>query len=155
MNDSVAPQNTRPLRHASGRRIVSERFVGALCAMAEAVFSTEAGPPDAERIAWLSLEIEDLLARSGARTRWLLRVAVFVVGLLAPLFVGRLPPLGRLEVRERARALKRLETSSFGAPVLAVKALLCVLYYEHPQAALEVGFDGACLSERRSLELVE
>ncbi len=89
-------------------------------------------------------ELEDFLARAGARTRFLYGAAVLALTVLAPLVIGRLPPLGRLPVRERARALSVLEHSRFGAPVLAVKALLCVLYYEHPDAAREVGFDGEC-----------
>jgi len=122
--------------------------------MAEAVFTTEAGPPDEERMQWLARELEDFLARSGARTRWLLALASLAVSLVAPLFAGHWPPLRRVPLRERARALSLMENSRFGAPVLAVKALLCVLYYEHPAAAESVGFDGACLTGARSeLEL--
>jgi hypothetical protein len=154
MAESISRRSTGetalvPLRHESGRPIVSARLVGALVAVGEAVFSTSAGAPPPERLRWLGAELEDFLARAGTRTRWLLRLAVLAVSLLAPLSAGRMPPLRRLSLRERARALTLLERSRLGAPVLAVKALLCVLYYEHPDAANEIGFDGVCLGAAR------
>lgn len=94
---------------------------------------------------WLALELEDFLARSGAQTRLVFRLSLFAVSVLAPLSIGRFRSLASLPVAERARALGSLE-DRFGPPVLAVKALLCVLYYEHPDAAREVGFDGSCLT---------
>jgi hypothetical protein len=47
-------------------------------------------------------------------------------------------------VADRIRALLRLEHRA-GEPLIAVKATLCLLYYEHEDAAREVAFDGACL----------
>jgi hypothetical protein len=113
-------------------------------AIAEAVFLQANGPAPSERLDWLALELEDFLARSGAQTRVVFRLSLFVVGLLAPLSIGRFRSLASLPLHERARALSSLE-DRFGPPILAVKALLCVLYYEHPDAAREVGFDGSCL----------
>jgi hypothetical protein len=78
---------------------------------------------------------------------------LFAVSLLAPLVILRFVSLARLPVPERARALGRLE-DTFGAPVLAVKAMLSVLYYEHPDAARFVGFDGDCMLDNpKSLPL--
>ncbi len=134
-----------PLRREDGRPIVGPGFVRGLRSVAEAVFSTAEGPPPGERLDWLALELEDFLARAGAQTRLTLRLALFALSILAPLMVLRFTSLSRLPVTERARAIGRLEHSSLGAPVLAVKALLCVLYYEHPDAAEEIGFDGQCL----------
>lgn len=159
MTESISRQSaaeaplTGPLRHADGRPIVSPRLVAALVAIGEAVFMTSAGAPPPERLAWLGSELEDFLARAGARTRWLLWLAALAVSVLAPLAAGRMPPIGRLALRERARALSLLERSRLGAPVLAVKALLCVLYYEHPDAARQIGFDGLCLT--RSMEATQ
>ncbi len=139
-----------PLRDEDGRPIVSAGFISSARAVAEAVFSTESGPPPGDRLDWLALELEDFLARAGSRTRWMLRLALVAVSLLAPLLAGRLPPLRRLPLPERIRALCLLENSRLGAPVLAVKALLCVLYYEHPDAAREIGFDAECWGAPRS-----
>jgi hypothetical protein len=137
MNDALSTDLERP--------VVSTRFVSTARAVAEAVFSTDAGPPPADRIDWLCTELDDFLSKSGARTRFVIRLALSTVSLSAPLLAGRIPPLRRLSLGERVRALTLLERSPLGAPVLAVKALLCVLYYEHPDAAREIGFDAECL----------
>jgi hypothetical protein len=133
-----------PLRHENGRPIVPEGVIRRARLVAEAVFQRTDGPPPPDRLDWLMLELEDFLARSGAQTRVVFGLSVFVVTVLAPLSIGRLRSLGSLPLRERVRALGRLE-DRLGPPVLAVKALLCILYYEHPDAAREVGFDGSCL----------
>jgi hypothetical protein len=138
-----------PLREPGGASIVSARTLVTLRAVAEALFATSTGPPSAERIDWLLLEIEDFLARAGPRTRLVLGVAVFAVNLLAPLLVLRLTPLRRLTLGERVHALQNLENSRLAAPLFAVKALLSLIYYEHPEAAREVGFDGACMGPAR------
>lgn len=114
--------------------------------IAEALFLTHDGPPPAERLAWLALEIEDFLAHAGARSRLVLGLALFAVGVLAPLLSFRFVSLASMSVNERASALAHLE-DVFGPPVLAVKALLSVMYYEHPDAARHIGFDGSCLVE--------
>jgi hypothetical protein len=142
----IVPSPASPLRRSDGRPIVRPSFVDGLVTVAEALFATEAGPPPSERLDWLALELEDFLARAGARARWMVRLALWAVLLLAPLSIGRLRGLGSLAVPERVRALCRLESSRLGAPVLAVKALLCVLYYEHPDASREIGFDADCLA---------
>jgi hypothetical protein len=125
--------------------MVSAGTLVTLRAVAEALFATTAGPPSAERIDWLLLEIEDFLARAGPRTRFVLGLAVFAVNLLAPLLVLRFTSLRRLPLAQRVHALRNLENSPLAAPLFAVKALLSLIYYEHPEAAREVGFDGACL----------
>jgi len=116
-----------------------------LGAIAEALFATESGPPPHDRIGWLLAECEDFLSRAGARSRLLVRLAVFAVSVLAPLSVLRFRPLGRLPQRERVHALRVLERSPAAGPLFAIKALLSMLYYEHPDAAREIGFDGECL----------
>jgi hypothetical protein len=123
---------------------VSARLLARARTVAEALFLTALGPPPRARLDWLQNEVEDFLARAGARARFVVGLALLAVCVLAPLAVGALRPLSSMSVERRARALGRLE-DVFGAPVLAVKALLSVLYYEHPDAAREVGFDGACL----------
>jgi len=127
---------------ASGR--VSERMLRTLRSVAEAIFSTDDGPPPADRMDWLLADAEDFLSRVGSQTRWVMRLSLLAISVVAPLLVLRMPPFRALALRERARALTRLERSKFSAPLLAVKALVTLLYYEHPDAAREVGFDGGC-----------
>ncbi len=114
-----------------------------LRAFAEALFSSEAGAPPEERIDWLMTEMEDYLERAGPSARFIFRFSLVVVSLIAPLLIGHLQPLRGLSVGERVRALTRMEASFASAPVLAVKAFLCVVYYEHPDVQREVGHLGA------------
>ncbi|HEX7668767.1 MAG TPA: hypothetical protein VF395_04250 [Polyangiaceae bacterium] len=123
---------------------MSQGTIRAASAIAEAVFARGGVRPARERLGWLERELEDFLARSGPRSRLALTIMVHVVSRVAPLFIGHFSALGALPVPERIRALERLE-KRFGEPLLAVKALLCLLYYEHPDAAREVGFDGKSL----------
>lgn len=113
-----------------------------LRAFAEALFSTEAGPPSSDRMNWLMREMKDYLQRAGPAARLIFGLALFAVAWLAPLFVYRLPTLRSLEVPQRVEALTRMEESFASAPVLAVKAFLCVVYYEHPDVQREVGHVG-------------
>ena len=113
-----------------------------LRAFAEALFSSETGPPPSARIDWLMKEMADYLHRAGPGARLVFGLALFVVSWLSPLFIRRLPTLKSLEVPERVAALTRMEESFAAAPVLAVKAFLCVVYYEHPDVQREMGHVG-------------
>jgi hypothetical protein len=119
--------------------------------VAEALFTTTEGPPPPARLGWLCAELADFLGRIGPRARWTFRLALWFVAWSAPLALGRLPPLARLSQADRFRALERMERGGMAqtAAILAVKAVLCILYYEHPDAAAEIDFDGCCM-ERAS-----
>jgi hypothetical protein len=130
---------------------VGRATLRALVAIAEAVFSRQEAPPAAERLAWIEREMEDFLARAGTRSRIMFSVMVWLTTLIAPLLSKRFVPLYLLPLGERVRALALLERR-FSEPLLAVKALLCLVYYEHPDAAREVGFDGECLLPTRAGE---
>lgn len=123
----------------------SKRMLLAARALAEALFATDAGPPPEERLEWLTRELDDFLARSGSRSRLLLRLSLLCVSVIAPFMIFRVGPLRALALDRRTEALERFERSRLALPLLAVKAILCVLYYEHPDAAREIGFDGACM----------
>lgn len=136
-----------PLRNADGSAIVGRGTIRALVAIAEAVFARDEKPPPPDRLAWVEREAEDFLARSGARSRLMLSFMVWLTTLLAPILAGRYTPLYSLSLGDRVRALARLE-ERFAEPLLAVKAILCLIYYEHPDSAREVGFDGQCMLPR-------
>jgi hypothetical protein len=127
--------------------LTSPGFLDSLGALAEALFATSEGAPPPERLAWLRADADDFLSRAGAKSRVLLRLSLFAVSVLAPLTIGRIPPLRRLSLADRGRAITKLEQGPFALPLLAVKAILCILYYEHPDASREIGFDGKCLTE--------
>ena len=91
--------------------------------------------------------MEDFLARAGFRSRLMFSFMVWLTTVLAPLLSGRFTLLYGMPLAERVRAVALLE-KRFSEPLLAVKALLCLVYYEHPDAARDVGFDGQCLLPR-------
>lgn len=129
------------------RPALSPRRRRAVRAIAEAVFAGPDGPPPPARLDWLVADLDDFLARAGARARTVSRVMLLLASLLAPLFVLRPWPLRRLAVGTRIKALARLESSFLSAPILALKAMLCIVWYEHPDTQAAVGFDEACLVE--------
>jgi len=115
-------------------------------AFAEALFADEAGQaPDPARLDWVAHDLMDFMARSAGRARLILRLALFALTYVAPLFVFRPVPLGWLSVRRRVLALERMEASVLAPAALAVKALLCMLWFEHPATQEETNTAASCL----------
>ena len=107
-----------------------------------------AGVPGA-RIDWVVGDVADLLRHAGGRARLLFQLCLALVSWLAPLWIGRLPPLRRLSIGDRVRALSRLEDSRQGASlVLACKAVLCMVYYEDEGAARAIAAYEPCQPRR-------
>jgi hypothetical protein len=111
----------------------------------EALFSTESGPPDAARVEDVLDDFLDFVARAPLRGRLIMALSLFVLVWLAPLFVGRLPTLDGLELDKRAEALDRVEHGLFGPAALAPKAILCLLWFEHPATRVETRTEVTCL----------
>lgn len=114
-------------------------------AVAEAIFLREAGLPPADRLDWLCDDFDDFLEQAGPRSELVLKGALFVATWIAPLAIRRRPPLSRLPARERCDALEAVEQTQVGLPILALKAVLCSIYYEHPDSLAEIDVDGGCL----------
>ncbi len=112
--------------------------------IAEALFADDAGPPPPDRIEWTLDDVEDFLAHSGPRARAIFQASILTLTTLAPLTIGRPVPLFALDYRDCARAIERFEATPLGLAVLGAKAMLCIVYYEHPDSAAEIGFDGRC-----------
>ncbi len=117
-------------------------------AIAEALFASDSGGPPAERLDWVEREVSDFLSRVDAWGRFIIGLCMWITCRLGPLTAGRLASLERLDVAERQRVLERVERGPAALAFLAVRALLCLVYYEHPDAAREIGFDGLCRSGR-------
>jgi hypothetical protein len=117
----------------------------ALVAVAAALFAREDGPPPAARLEWLADETHDFFAHAGARARFTLRASLLAISILAPLYIARLPPFRRLAHTDRLHALERFERSMFGLAVLGVKAMACIVWYEHPDTLREIDADVRCL----------
>lgn len=115
--------------------------------MASVLFATQEGPPPDARLNWTVYQVADILSRVRGRGALVYRLSLVVVSWVAPLLIFRLPTLRRLSFDQRVRALSRAEKSPLGLMLFAIKALLCITYYEHPDAALEISFDGKGLLE--------
>jgi hypothetical protein len=127
-----------------GRRGISRRMRETSRAVAEALFTTHDGPPPPERLDWLTDELDDFIAQAGPRAKVVYALCLTGISTVAPLFVGRPIPYRFLSRELRARSLERLEKSPFGLAVFGAKAVLCILYYEHPDAEEAIGYDGKC-----------
>lgn len=123
-----------------------------VAALSSALFTTREGPPPEERIHWLCQEVSTHIKSSGHYVHFPFRFFIWSINWIGPLLSFRFIPLHRTEPAKRIALLNKLEHSRLlSMPVLAIKAILCILYYEHPDAAHEVGFDGQCLSESEKL----
>jgi hypothetical protein len=144
-------------RTAVEDRVLEPRGLGGTAkrtarSVAEALFTTEAGPPPAERLDWLVDDLDDFLARAGTRGQRVFRLCLFAISVIAPLLVFRFLPYRFLSGPTRSRALERMERSVFALAVFGAKAVLCIVYYEHPDAAANIGYDGTCLTGEHATE---
>lgn len=111
--------------------------------MCEAVFSTHNGPPPPHLVDHVVKEFDTTITHSGFRSRLVFGFALLAMAIIAPILIRRFPGLHRLTLNDRVRALSKMEESPvLAAPVLAVKAIICICYYEHPDAQSVVGFAG-------------
>lgn len=114
-------------------------------AVAEALFTTHDGPPAEPRLAWLVDELDDFFARAGGRALFVFRLCMAAISVLAPLLIGKLGSFRNLTREDRFRALERMEQSALALVIFGAKTTLCIVYYEHPDAARDMEFDGECL----------
>lgn len=134
--DASTPQRIQ-IRPPSGHHRTGLKAARAFC---EALFSTDEGPPPTERMDWLMGEFDDYLTVAGWRSGGGYKLGLIVLALLAPLMIFKFVPLWRLSLAERVRALRRMERSPLAVLVLGMKSILCIIYYEHPDAAREIGY---------------
>lgn len=111
-------------------------------AVAESLFSAPDRIAPGDRLDWVADEAEDMAAHAGARARLVMRTVALLLALIAPLFVRKLGHVASLSLPARTVALQRMESSLAAPLVLALKALLCTVWYEHPDAAAEVQWTG-------------
>lgn len=121
-----------------------------LIAIAEALYLKEDGPPPASRLEWLAHQMDDFMQRAGTRTRLVLRGSIAALARGVPAYGRHLGRIGAMPVEARLEALERAEKGPLGLACFAVKAMSSILWYEHPDSAREIAFDGACLGPERS-----
>ena len=135
------------VRHRAPAK-VSEGTLRRSMAIAETMFHSDAGPVDPARIVWLREEFKNFLGHAGPWARFLAGLCSFVTTTLGPLLAFKFQRFTSLTVESRLRVLERLEATPFALAFLGIKTMLCILYYEQPGAAEELGFDGLCKSGR-------
>ena len=121
---------------------VPERVVRAVGRIAEALFHDGTSAPPADRIAWLCGDVRDFLGRATGRARFMFRLCIFVIVWVGPLWSFSLVPLTAMAIERRVEVLERMERGLLAFAFLGAKALLSMMYYEHPDAAREIGFNG-------------
>lgn len=112
-------------------------------AFAEALFASGDAAPPAARMDRLMDDVLDFVRQAGVRSELVLALGVNLGTWAAPPLIGKLPPLERLSISERIDALTKLEHSPAGLPLLAAKAIFCIIYYEDPEVLREAGVIGA------------
>lgn len=152
---SAQPEASLPVDHAdpyvidgwdsrASRPGLPPRTLRAARVVAEALFSTSDGPPPPERLDYLERDLADFFGHVTLRARLLFRACLATVFWLAPLVLGRLPTMSRLSLADRVRALETMEATPLSLALLGAKAILCIVYYEHPDAARAIGWDQQC-----------
>lgn len=132
--DSRATRPGLPARSLRASRIV-----------AEALFSRQEGPPPKDRLDWLEHDLSDFFGHVTLRARLLFRACIATLYWLAPLTGGRWRTMGGLEtVEERVEAIEAIERTPLSLALLGAKAILCILWFEHPDSAREIGWDQRC-----------
>lgn len=126
----------------------SKRSQGSIRAVAEALFHDGEHAPAPAELDALEVDMTDFLEQGGAWPRLVIGASLLVVTVLVPLMLRKLGGFARLPVAERIEGLQRLEESALGLPLLAVKAALCIVYYESPVGVARLGFDQQCMSGR-------
>lgn len=129
-----------------GRRGLGGAAKGTARAVAEALYTTREGPPPTERLDWLVDDLDHFVAQAGPRAGRVFGLCLLAISVLAPLLALRCVPFRWLSLDTRTRALERMERSPFALALFGAKALLSIVYYEHPDAAASIGFDGTCLT---------
>lgn len=122
-----------------------ERSIAAARCIAETLFTQESGPPPPARLDWMARDLGDFFGHVTLRARLLFRACVATVFWIAPLLLAKLPPLSRLSAGDRVRAIERFERTPISMALLGAKAILSIVYYEHPDAADEIGWDQRCM----------
>ncbi len=132
-------------------QVLSETVRRDATAFGEALFArTLDQPPPAERMSWFITDLDDFVAHLNTRGRFVFRLCLFVVTWIAPLVGGHFARLGSLSLTERIESLEALERTPASLALFGARAIVSLVYYEHPDAAREIGWDQKCLTAVRA-----
>lgn len=114
-------------------------------ALAEAMFSHAGGPP-AERLDALVRELDDYVGFASRTLRFGLLLLLELLRLAPILLLWRFATFESLALGDRVRVLEKMEQSRL-VPLMVVfaayKAILCMLFFEHPAEQRDVGYSTA------------
>jgi hypothetical protein len=115
-------------------------------ALAEALWSRDGkSAPPHDRLAYFEEDLSDFVGHLNTRARLLFLACLGTVTWIAPLLSGRLGSLRSLSIEDRIRAIHALEKSPASLALIAVKAIVSIVWFEHPDTAREIGWDQRCL----------
>lgn len=134
---ALIPRAERPGLSASGRANAR--------ALAETLWSRDGTTAPAEdRLSFFTDDLSDFVGHLNTRARLLFLSCLATVTFLAPLLLGRFARLRSLSIEERIRAIHALERTPLSLALFAAKAIVSLVWYEHPDTAREIGWDQRC-----------
>lgn len=119
-------------------------------ALAEALWSRDGErPPPEDRLAWFVDDLSDFVGHLNTRARLLFLACLTSITWAGPLLVFRAGRLRSLSIPDRVRAIHAVEKHPLASLALfATKAIVSIVWYEHPDNAREIGWDQRCLTAR-------
>lgn len=122
-------------------KTLNHRQITVARAVAGAFFDDGSGSLPQERLDFAMRELRRVVSRAGYQTRLAFRFACLAIQ-FAPFLLGRLRRFSRLELPARQTLLRKLEPGLLGLVVVLFKNTLSIVYFEHPDALAETGYDG-------------
>jgi hypothetical protein len=135
-----------------------------LYAIAEAFFTDPNDPSERggeQRFSWLVEDVDDFVSQASPALRIGTQIAAVLLEFAPLFFIGRFARCSSLPLPDRERYLAKVEASKIprvAVLVVAFKTVMTVLYFEHPEAAPHLGYDGRherFRGARASLPVVE
>lgn len=124
------------------RTTLRERHRPVVRALAEAMF-TDAATSAKSRLDAFVDDVDSYMSHASKTLRFVLLVTLEVLRFAPLILLWRCTTFESLPYSDRVRVLERMETSRIGALTLvlaAYKAILCFIYFEHPDELAAVGY---------------
>lgn len=129
-------------------RVLPAPFAAPARALAGCLFDAGRGVPE-DRLDFALDDVDDFTRRAGTKTRLAFVASLLLLEWLWPLAFGLFGRFSRLPLARRLHLLERIEETALAPLLVLPKAMLCLVYFEHPEALREIGYDAKPL---RALE---
>ena len=147
---------TERMPRRAARTTLRRRYRPLVCALAEAMFYPGSSAP-AQRLDALVRELDDYVGRVSRTLRFGLLLMLEVLRFAPIVLLWRFATFESLALGDRVRLLERMEQSRI-VPLMVVfaayKALLCLLFFEHPEEQRAMGYTSARRRWLRALPVV-